>query len=284
MVMSLRAHTAKQSPDRWRDLIKRFSRFRGRLLPRLGLDTPFARTFRAAPMAAPRKICTWRTPGPGVVSDQAGECRCDIFLFLLSSFLLFSCSPSTPPATSQTVTVYSTSAAQPWLSPLYVCAGASSVISRVDNPSAADIVLRVGEPEFLASSAYQIDTEEILIVTHRRSPVQNLTLEEARTLFVGRGDPSVQVWVYASEEDVQVVFDQFVMEERSVTPSARLAVNPQQMSNTLVNEPNTIGILPRHWKVGDVRDVYLVATVPVLALTKSEPQGAVKELIACLQK
>jgi hypothetical protein len=142
----------------------------------------------------------------------------------------------------------------------------------------------VGEPEFLASPAYQIDTEEILIVTHRQSPVQNLTLEEARALFAGRGDASVQVWVYASEEDVQVVFDQFVMEGRNVTSSARLAVNPQQMSDTLVNEPDAVGILPRHWKAGDVRDVYLVATVPVLALTKSEPQGAVKELIACLQK
>jgi hypothetical protein len=208
----------------------------------------------------------------------------NIFLFLLSSFLLFSCAPAIPPATPQVVTVYSTSAAQPWLPPLYTCAGSSSVISRVDDSSSADIVLRVGEPEILVSSAYQIDTEEILIVTHRQSPVQNMTLEEARTLFAGQGDPSVQVWVYASEEDVQVVFDQFVMEGRSVSPSARLAVNPQQMSDTLVNEPNTVGILPRHWKVGDVRDVYLVETVPVLALTKSEPQGAVKELIACLQK
>jgi hypothetical protein len=200
--------------------------------------------------------------------------------------LLFvsSCSASTPPATPQLITVYSTSAAQPWLTPLYACAGSSSVISRLDDPSSADIALRVGEPEFLASPAYQIDTEEILIVTHRQSPVQNLTLEEARALFAGQGDPSVQVWVYASEEDVQVVFDQFVMEGRSVTSSARLAVNPQQMSDRLVNEPDTVGILPRHWKAGDVRVVYLVATVPVLALTKSEPQAAIKELIACLQK
>jgi hypothetical protein len=103
-------------------------------------------------------------------------------------------------------------------------------------------------------------------------------------LFAGQGDPSVQVWVYASEEDVQIVFDQFVMAGRSVTPSARLAVNPQQMSEILVNQPNTVGILPRHWKVGGVRDLYLIAAVPVLALTKSDPQGAVKELIACLQK
>ncbi|MCI0556803.1 MAG: hypothetical protein L0287_38175 [Anaerolineae bacterium] len=211
--------------------------------------------------------------------------RNDMILFLLSSFILLSCSTSTPHVsrTPQVVTVYSTSAAQPWLDPLYACADSFAVISRIDDSSVADIILRVGEPGFLSSPAYQIDTEDILIVTHRQSPIQNLNLEGARALFAGQGDPSLQVWVYASEEDVQEVFDQFVMEGRSVASSARLAVNPQQMSDTLVNESNAVGILPRHWKLGDTREVFSVATVPVLAMTQSEPQGVIKELIACLQ-
>jgi hypothetical protein len=215
--------------------------------------------------------------------------RNEILAFLLSSFflysfLLFSCSTSTPSVTPQVVTVYSTSAAQPWLSELYICAGTTSVISRVDDSSAADIVFRVGEPEFLVSPAYQIDTEEILIVTHRQSPVQNLTLDQARALFAGQGDPSMQVWVYAPGEDVMEVFDRFVMEGRSVTPSARLAVDPQQMSDTLIKEANTVGILPRRWKAGDSREVFSVAVVPVLAVIAQEPQGVIRGLIACLQK
>jgi hypothetical protein len=154
----------------------------------------------------------------------------------------------------------------------------------VDDASTADLVLRVGEPALLSSYAYQIDTEEILIVTQRQSPVQNLTLDEARALFSGLGDPSVQVWVYAAGADVQGVFDQTVMEGRAVSASARLAANPQQMSDTLVNEPNTVGILPRHWKAGDSREVFSAGTVPVLAMTSVEPQGAIQDLIACLQK
>jgi hypothetical protein len=211
--------------------------------------------------------------------------RNDILLFLLSSFILFSCSTSTPPPTPQVVSVFSSSAAEPWLSGLYDCAASQSnvVLSRVDDVPTADIVLQIGEPT-ITSFTYQIDTEEILIVTQRQSPVQNLTREETQALFIGLGDPSVQVWVYASGEDVQRVFDQFVMEGRGVTSSAMVAVNPQQMSDTLVNQPNTVGILPRHWKAGDVRDVYSVGKVPVLALTNSEPQGVVKELLVCLQK
>lgn len=189
-----------------------------------------------------------------------------------------------PQPTPEVVTVYSTSAAAPWLSDVYACAELVAVISRVEDPASADIVLRIGEPKFLTSFAYQIDEEEILIVTHRQSPVQNLTLDEAQALFAGLGDPSVQVWAYASDQDIQQVFDQFVMEGRSVTSSARVAVGPQQMSDTLVHESNAVGILPRHWKAGDVREVLYVAKVPVLAITQSEPQGAVNPLIGCLQK
>lgn len=210
-----------------------------------------------------------------------------ITIFLLLLFAVSACSAGsagTPPATPQVVSVYSTFAAEPWLSELYDCAQASPVLSRVDDPAAAEIVLRVGEPQFLESPAYQIDTEEVLIVTQRQSPVQNMTLEQARALFAGRGDPSVQVWVYAEGEDVQEIFDRTLMTGSPVTPSARIAATPQQMSDTLVNEPNTVGILPRHWKVGDAREVFSVATVPVLAITKSEPESPIKALIACLQK
>ena len=208
-----------------------------------------------------------------------------IFLFLItfSSLLLPSCGTETPQTTPQVVTVYSTSAATPWLGDVYSCAESFAVISRVDDASTADIVLRIGEPDFLIGFAYQIDEEEILIVTHRQSPVQNLTLNEAQNLFAGFGDPSVQLWVYDSAEDVFGVFDQFVMKGRSVSSSAMIAVTSQQMSDVLNSESNAVGILPRHWKAGDVREVYSVGKVPVLAIAQSEPQGAINQIIGCLQ-
>jgi hypothetical protein len=198
--------------------------------------------------------------------------------------ILSACAPAAPSATPEVISVYSTAAAQPWLSELYDCAGTASVLSRVDDPSAAAIVLRIGEPDGLTSPAYQVDTEEILVVTQRQSPIQNLSLEGARTLFSGQGDPSVQVWAYASGMDIQDAFNRLVMQGQNITPTARLTVDPQQMSDTLVNEPNTVGILPRHWKAGDSRDVFSVGTVPVLAITPQEPQGVVRQLIACLQR
>jgi hypothetical protein len=205
-------------------------------------------------------------------------------LFLFSLFIVSACAPSTPPTVPEVIPVYSTAAAQPWLYDLYDCAGTASVIERVDDPSAAAVILRVGEPDSLSSPAYQIDTEEILVVTQRQSRVRRLSLSEARALFTGLGDPLVQVWAYSSGEDVQVMFDRLVMQDQNISPAARLAVDPQQMSDMLINEPDTVGILPRHWKAGDVREVLSAGQVPVLAIASKEPQGVVKQLIACLQK
>ena len=124
--------------------------------------------------------------------------------------------------------------------------------------------------------------KKYLIVTHRESPVQNLTLAEAQDLFA-QGNPSAQVWVYPSDADMQEVFDQLVMKGRSVSSSARIAVSVQNMTDVLKSETAAIGILPRHWVTGDLREVYSAGTVPVLAVTKSEPQGVVVDLISCLQ-
>ena len=136
----------------------------------------------------------------------------------------------------------------------------------------------------MLSPAYQIAEEELLIVTHRESPVQNLSLEEAQVLFAGQGDASVQVWGYASEADMQILFDQLVMKGRSVISFARMAAGPQEMSDVLNSESNSVGILPKHWVAGNVREVYSVGIVPVLAITREEPQGKVAELVSCLQK
>ena len=210
--------------------------------------------------------------------------KISLFLFLL--FTVSACvSTPTDVETLQVVNIYATSAAQPWLTELYDCAANQSVTLRLtDSSSDAAIYIRIGEPDVLMTPAYKIDTEELLIVTHRESSVQNLTREEARALFAGQGDPSMQIWVYSSDEDIQKAFEQAVMAGRSVTLSASLAVSPGQMSDVLNAESNAVGILPRHWKMGTVRDVYSVGNVPVLAILKEEPQGTIKELVGCLQK
>jgi hypothetical protein len=200
-----------------------------------------------------------------------------LFVFL---WILSACAP-TPQTTQVIVNAYSTSAATPWLEELYACAENTNAVINISVVS-PDIFLRVGEPETITSPAYQIDEEEILIVVNSESAMQNLTLAEAQELFAQRNS-SAQVWVYPSDADMQEVFDQHVMQGRSVSSSARIAVSVQNMSEVLTSDPAAIGILPRQSVTGDMREVFSAGSVPVLAVTKEEPQGVVGELISCLQ-
>lgn len=185
---------------------------------------------------------------------------------------------------TQIINVHATPATQPWLSEVFACTPLGAVVKIANDPTAADISLRLGEPEFTPAFTYQIDADDVLIITHRQNPVQNLTDEEVRELFAGVDDSSVQVWVYAPGDDAQQVFEQAVMRGRSVTSQARLAASPGHMSDVLVNEVNAVGILSRRWKTGDVRDVFTIPNVPVLALVNDEPQGTVLEILSCMQK
>lgn len=202
--------------------------------------------------------------------------------FLLSSFILASCASPTPNVPTETITAYATASVQPWMSELFACANEQNILVEVtaENP---DISLRIGELENFGFPAFQIDEEEILVVVNRESSIQNLTLEEVQALFAGQGDESVQVWMYASGVDLQMVFDQFVMKGRSVTSFARLASSLQEMSDVLNSESDAMGFLPKHWVTGNIREVYSLGTFPVLAVTNEEPQNAVRTVLGCLQ-
>ncbi len=204
------------------------------------------------------------------------------FLLVLASLIVPSCVPATQTPQTEIISVFATPAAQPWLTELYVCAAESSVVLNItaEDP---DIYLRVGEPENIVSPIYQIDQEEILIVTNRESSIQNLTLAEAQGLFA-QGNASARMWVYSSGTDVQDVFDQLVMKGQTVTSLADVATSPQHMSDLINAEKASVGILPRHWMAGSIRDIFSAGTAPVLAVTLEEPQGALQNLISCLQK
>jgi hypothetical protein len=205
-----------------------------------------------------------------------------LFIFHLSSLIFLSSCATPSPSTPSLVAVYATPAARPWLSELYDCADSVSVILNL-TPDSPQILLRVGESRGLTTPAYQIDVEDLLIVVHRASPLQTLTLDGARDLFAGRGNPSLQPWVYDSSADIQSIFEQTVMRGWNIASSAHLATDPQQMSDLLNSDPTAVGLLPRHWKIGDTREVFIIPSIPVLAITPTDPPGPVRDLIVCLQ-
>ncbi len=212
---------------------------------------------------------------------------------LIISFLA-GCSPAATPTPKPVFRIYASSAVQPWLAELYQCADRNDVLLSVSNdPASADISLRLGETENLASPAFKIDDEEILVVTHLQTGISTLTIDQVRAIFSGQvanwtelggSDVPVEVWVYSEDEDIQQVFDQTVMDGLQGTSMARLAVSAQHMSDSVGINPGSIGFLPRRWKAGNTHETFIATTSPVLAITRPGVDEAINSLLACLQK
>jgi hypothetical protein len=217
---------------------------------------------------------------------------------ILACFLLSSCNSATATPTVEKFTVQYTAASVPWLAGLYSCA--STKVIEADQRAAdlidvqsADMAIRIGQPDKLTFPAYQIGNDDLLVITNPQNPVGKLSSEQVRGLFSGQiqnwqevngTDGQVQVWAFSSGEDVEQLFEQITLEGSPITSIARLATGPDEMSQAIANDKNAIGILTRHWKAGNVAEVFTVASLPVLALTPEKPKEEIKELIACLQK
>jgi hypothetical protein len=215
----------------------------------------------------------------------------------MSLILLAGCNPSTPATTPLPIVVQYSAVTAPWLAGIYDCAGANVVTAEqraveFQDPQSVDLTIRIGQPDNLDIPAYQIGSEEILVIVNPKNPVKSLTAEQVRRIFngqtlswqgVGGSNSQVQVWVYSSGEDIQQIFESMGMDGSPVTSNARLATSPDEMALAIANDVNAVGILTQSLMGNIVSDAFMVATVPVLVLTKIAPQGAVQTLITCLQ-
>jgi hypothetical protein len=218
-------------------------------------------------------------------------------LLLLVLFLLAACNPATPGSTPVPISIEYTAATIPWLAGIYDCAGANVVNAEqraadFQDPQSYDLSLQIGQPENQVSPAYQIGTDEILLIVNSDNPVKTLSADQVQRLFTGQSTnwkdvggsaAEVQVWVFSSGDDVQQIFEADALGGSRVSSTARLATSPEEMSQAIVSDVNAVGILTRRPMGSSVLDAFTVATAPVLALTQATPQGSIQELIACLQ-
>ncbi|MEW5830082.1 MAG: hypothetical protein AB1846_14400 [Chloroflexota bacterium] len=209
------------------------------------------------------------------------------------AFILAACgSDGENPVGPQLVRIQYTAAAQPWLPDFYDCAEErSGILLTAELRSASDldfgsaeVLLRVGEPDMLASPTYQIGSDDILVAAHRLSPLQNINTAEVESIFSGQADDQYQVWVYAAGDDVQQVFEAAVMGGVPITSNARLAAGPQQMSDAVNGQENAVGVVTARWMTGSIRYIYTIPGVPVLAMVSESPGEIVQDLVACVQE
>ena len=221
------------------------------------------------------------------------------FLIVLVCFLLPSCNPGPPTARPEELTVQYSAASVPWLATLYNCADGTVVTSEQRgadflDPQSVNMVIRIGKPDKLIAFAYQIATDDLLVIANLKNPTSRLTEDQVYSLFSGQIqnwktingiDAPVQVWVFPTGEDIQGIFNQTVLHGSPVTSAAHLADSPDEMLQAVEKDVNAIGIITHRWISGNISSIYTAASsLPVLAITLSKPQGTLAQVLDCMQK
>jgi len=215
------------------------------------------------------------------------------FYLLLLAWIVTGCVAAATPTPTPVILVHASSATQPWLVDMYPCAEKYGIALEMVSPAAADISLRLGESANLSVPAFQLGNDEILVVTQPQTGMSSLTFDQVRAIYsgqitnwneIGGSNLPIDVWTYASGEDIRQIFDPVVLKGLRVIPSARVAMSAQHMSDNVGTNPGAIGFLPRRWKAGNTHETLLITTTPVLAYTKAEPNDNLEKVLACLQK
>ena len=162
----------------------------------------------------------------------------------------------------------------------------------------AEITLRLGAASGESGYPAELGSDDLVFVVNPQNPLQELTGNQVRDIFSGssrawskysKGDANpIQVWTYPQGNEIRQYF------EDSLSPIllnqiAHLAPDPAAMQQAVAADPSAIGYLPAHWVDSSVRQLSIPdlsapsLRLPILAITQTEPQGAQKEWLLCLQ-
>jgi hypothetical protein len=219
---------------------------------------------------------------------------------------------ATPGPTPQAITLLFPAALQPWADKLSSCADSDPLVGlyfmQLPGPKSSlqanEIMLELGDPPPPADALYlsQVGWEQLAVVVNQGNELAQLTSAELRAIFSGQTlkwdagtGKVIQVWVLPDGDPIRRIFDQAVLPSKLLAPEARLAPDPNAMLEAISKDIAAIGYLPESIitisepdQLAKVKIIPLDEKLsaefhlPVIAATGSEPQGLMRELVACL--
>jgi hypothetical protein len=232
------------------------------------------------------------------------------FLSILLLLLMSACQPGLTPVarpTAAVLTVQSTPALQSLGKVYQVCVQelANTGLVLLDTPAVsldpdrAGLALRWGAGSSIKNNyAVVIGQEELVFIVHPQNPLKGISLADLQAIYSGKqrdwpqSSPAgeIQPWVYLPGDDAQAVFETSVLKGQAVSTRVTfLAPDPEAMRDAIASSPAAIGFLPRRWLNQTVKQLPVegldTASLrqPILALSKSAPDGIEKSWLICLQ-
>jgi len=192
-----------------------------------------------------------------------------------------------------------------WLGNIFSqCARLQPDFAVIINEKSADQMLpltapsfRWGDPSNLPGFVYPLGYDQLSLIVNPANNYTSIDQANIQSIFSGvtthwpdQNQTEVKVWEYLPGEDIQQLLDQAVLKGGQITSLAFIAGDPQQMRSAVASDPGAIGFIPSRWLDSTVRSVSISnintasLSFPVLALTPTEPTGAFRTWLSCLQQ
>lgn len=238
------------------------------------------------------------------------------FLFFGLVLFLSACgSPgvSTPSPTPLAIKVIYPAALQPWADKLVNCASNNPLIALYYIQSDTldtdllenDIYLGFGETnqDISGFKSFQVGWEQVVVVVNKDNQLSELSINNLKSIFSGQvfkwenaSNQPIQVWVMPEGDPIRTIFDSAVMHAQPISSEAMLAPDPGAMLEAISGNIDAIGYLPRSIIssadsafMSKVKILQLESSLeaelhqPVIAITKNDPEGLLRNLLVCLQ-
>lgn len=197
-----------------------------------------------------------------------------------------------------------------WLDQAASCAnvnpgiGVYTTILPVSNldPLTADLTLRLGNPLDTDPFVTVLGAESLVIIAGPDTPITSLSLESLRAIFTGKAifwrdvpesnalsDESITVLSYPQGNDLQSHFTDRYLDSGRLTDNANIFSTANSLQALLKENPAAITYALASQVPASARMIPItgmeeaLTVIYTLAITRSEPEGAIRTLLLCLQ-
>ncbi len=163
-------------------------------------------------------------------------------------------------------------------------------------PNEADLLILSGQPDLDNSYAVEIGKTELIFIVNPANSIQDISVEMLKQIFSGQiyrwsdvdptlPDEIIQIWMPPTGDEVWDALDAYLLDWRSASPSAYMVSDPIAMLAGVSNDKYAIGVLPKIFLDQSVKAIGNQPEIPIsiIAVTKSEPAGLIREFLLCLQ-
>lgn len=172
------------------------------------------------------------------------------------------------------------------------------------NPQIADISLSYVNPIDLALPAFQVGTDELVVIVHPLNNTPGIALTELQGILQGfitewvlinpsfqqNGSSPIVVYGYPGNDELMQVIKTRLNNDKGLLTNGVIIDTPQTIVENVATDPNGIAVIPRAYLADTVREISLedmddwITQIPIIAQTRSELTETQAVMIHCLQE